>query len=314
VRPAAGPRCWGSLNGRAQRRKQAAAGRRRAAHPTPAHLGSTLPNHAPGHPAPALFREVRDTLARSGGESLLAKALPGALRSLQDCTWRVCDGGQLMKLKGFGHKTAGVGGARRLAAVRLSSVSERASNGSAQFGHGAGRCVLPWRPRAACRAEAGRKFGPPSAAPALRPRAAPAPTPQIVADHLWKDAPPEEEDEEERAQRLAWEAEAKAAAKGPKAPSRGAPPAAPPASAAGTSGGSGCGYSGAAGASGSGSGGGSGGGLGAPAAPRVAAHDPLEALRSVLGGAGGGQCRGGWERRGKRLALDGAPAGQRPLC
>jgi hypothetical protein len=50
-------------------------------------------------------------LQRRGGDSLLSKSLPLAQRSLRDCRWRVCTPALLMKLKGFGEKTAGVSSA-----------------------------------------------------------------------------------------------------------------------------------------------------------------------------------------------------------
>lgn len=53
-------------------------------------------------------REVRDRFSRLNVDSQLAKSLPNGMRSLQQCPWRVAGADDLMKLKGFGAKTAGV--------------------------------------------------------------------------------------------------------------------------------------------------------------------------------------------------------------
>ena len=140
-----------------------------------------------------------------------------------------------------------------------------------------------------------------------------AKTAAITSEALWRDEPPEPEDEEEAALRRAWEAGEKArlkAAKGGGGAGRAAaaPPAVPGLQRGG--GGSGAGASGSGfgsgslGGSGFGTAAGSGsGGAPRPPAPRVAAHDPLEALRSVMGGAPPLWEKGG--RIGKRRVEEG---------
>ncbi|KIY99199.1 hypothetical protein MNEG_8766 [Monoraphidium neglectum] len=165
----------------------------------------------------------------------LSKSLPGALRSLSGCAYRVCAPEQLLLLKGFGPKTV-----------------------------------------------------------------------KIIMEVLWSVSPPDEEDEEEREFRQLCEAEAKAEAKAHKAAAKAAAapapapapvPVAPPRTATG-------------------SGAPAGARAGGVAAPRVASHDPLEALRSALGESQA------WQDMAQRaVALAGAqqgtdggapPAQQRP--
>lgn len=83
------------------------AGQRRR--PAPTACGRTPPQtpHARAATSAApLHREVRD-IQRSD-DAPFTKSLPSAIRSLQDCTYRVTTAEQLLKLKGFGAKTAGV--------------------------------------------------------------------------------------------------------------------------------------------------------------------------------------------------------------
>ena len=66
------------------------------------------PSHSPCHPAAPPPREVVSSLNQNGIDSQFCKSLPGALRSLAACPWRVASADLLMKLKGFGAHTAGV--------------------------------------------------------------------------------------------------------------------------------------------------------------------------------------------------------------